>query len=338
MLRSEPPAASSAVSNRLSAAWVCAAGSPRPLTLPSSRTALPALKKTRSPARTAPEEFSLSGATRMTLIATSSSTKIVGCGERMHADHVEVFLDVDPFVRLSHVVRGATIDVGRHAAMTPVLGVRCTEADCRHGLFATELPYRPLEDADHRVLRIADARLARMRPDRRHARLRITSEHALDLHHHGRMGKAHGQADVDFDPTMAGQHVDLQAALDDARRHRDPVEDARGTRAETGVDSAAARLDGAPHRVVLFETHILERIEIANQVGCDPDRVRALMRVGRVRAGRVDLENQSQRALLAKADHRRHAWLAVKHAFPAELVRVGLDQPLRAPGAARLLV
>src|SRR3954452_17634000 len=160
---SAPPAASSAASSRSSAAWAWAPGSPSPRTVPSGCSALPALRNTRSPTRTAPATPAdgppgspiRAGARRLTLILVPSCREI-GCGrKRVRANDVQILFDLDPFVGFRHVVRRAAVDVGRNAAMAPMLGVRRAEADGGDRFLAAELAHRVLEDAHHRVLGVA---------------------------------------------------------------------------------------------------------------------------------------------------------------------------------------
>ena len=184
----------------------------------------------------------------------------------------------------------------------------------------------------------AHRRLARMRPNRVQPGLRMPVDDALDMAEHKGMGHADGQADVDLEPAMAWQHIDLDAALDDADRDRDLVEDRRGASADSGVDRAESGLDCAADRIILLDRQALEFVQVADQLGGNADRVRTRMSVGGVCAWRVDLDDDAQCALLPEADHARHARLTVQHAIAPELLAEVFDQPFGAPGAPRFLV
>src|SRR5439155_23024206 len=139
-----------------------------------------------------------------------------------------------------------------------------------------------------------------MRPDRVQPRLLVAGDDALDLGQEKGMRHADRQADVDFEAAMAWKHVDLDAALNDANRNGDLVQDRRGSRADPVVDRAKSGLDGLPDRAVLYHRQAFEFIEIPDQVGSDADRVRAGMGISGVGAGRVDLYHDAQRAFLAE--------------------------------------
>ena len=75
----------------------------------------------------------------------------------------------------------------------------------------------------------------------RDARLRMAAQDRLDLAHQLRPRHLQRQADVDFQPAMAGQHVDLEAALDHAGRDGDAVEDVAGSLTERRVHRCRAK-------------------------------------------------------------------------------------------------
>ncbi len=142
----------------------------------------------------------------------------------------------------------------------------------------------------------------------------------------------------DLQPAVAGQHVDLDAALDHADRHREAVEDGTAALAQRALDGRHGCGNRPLDVVGLAHGQVLELVEVLDQVAGDLDGVLGDVRVGAMRAGRVDLEHEAQRALLAEPDHAGRRGLAVQDAVAAELVRELVDQPLGAPGAAGLLV
>ena len=86
-----------------------------------------------------------------------------GGGQRMGTHHVQVVLDIDPFVGLGHVVRRAAVDVGGHAGIAPMLGVGAAEADRGDRDAPGQAGDGVAQDAHHAVPRIAEGRFARMR-------------------------------------------------------------------------------------------------------------------------------------------------------------------------------
>ena len=100
------------------------------------------------------------------------------------------------------------------------------------------------------------------------------------------------------------------------------------TRVATSADpcpmtsSMQARTSGRARYSAISRRHVdrhrVDRVEVDDQPGGDAVGIGAAMGAGAVRARRVDVEGQPERALLGEADRAEAARLRVQHAVAEE--------------------
>src|ERR1039458_6362838 len=140
----------------------------------------------------------------------------------MRSNNVKKILYIDIFVLLSHTIGIRTVNISRHATLTPQPGIAATHADDRTRIESPELFYVRLNDLSHVAKRITRLRLGIV--DLFHRDLGIASSNLLDLRQDKRLVIADGQPEIGFELAQTRDHVDLQASIDAANIQRDPLE------------------------------------------------------------------------------------------------------------------